>query len=151
MREASLFFSTVAFRPYVFTFLFIYLVAASLKLGAKKAALFTLGAWAIAYASEFSSVRNGFPFGLYHYIPSTTDRELWIFGVPFMDSLSFTFLSYTSWTMARLFLSPSEGRWLSFRLVEEKDEDRFSGRKILLGALLMMLIDVVIDPLALRG
>ncbi|MHB8174173.1 MAG: carotenoid biosynthesis protein [Nitrospirota bacterium] len=127
---------TVLFRPYVFVFLAIYLYAASRMLGLKKAGLFTLIAWAVAYISEFSSVRTGFPFGLYHYIYSTKNKELWIMGVPFMDSLSFTFLSYSSWRMARAFL-PREGK--------------FSWKIIMLGAFLMTLLDVVIDPLALRG
>jgi len=110
MNFIHLLLSTVLFRPYVFAFLAIYLVAASLKVGIRKTALFTLSAWAVAYAAEFSSIRNGFPFGLYYYIPSTVGRELWIFGVPFMDSLSFTFLTYSSWTVARVLLSkPSPG------------------------------------------
>lgn len=150
MEVASLFFSTVLLRPYVFAFLFIYLVAASLKIGLKKTAIFTLVAWSFAYASEFSSIRNGFPFGLYYYIPSTVGRELWIFGVPFMDSLSFTFLAYASWATARVFVSPSEGAGTGFR-IKEGAKDPFSWDTVLLGSILFMLIDVVIDPLALRG
>jgi len=151
-----LLFSTIIFRPYVFIFLAIYLVAALFKVGPRKAILFTLSGWFIAYLSEFSSIRNGIPFGLYHYIPSTVDRELWVWGVPFMDSLSFTFLLYASWGMARVFLSPSMGAGPSFCLLEDgtgrkKGHDRFSWDVILLGAVFMMLIDVVVDPLALRG
>ena len=85
MENVKLFFLTILFRPYVFLFLGIYLYAATKKLGARKAVTFTLIAWAVAYASEFCSVRTGFPFGLYHYIPSTVGRELWVMGVPFMD------------------------------------------------------------------
>ncbi len=148
----SLLVSTILYRPYVFAFLFIYLAAAILKIGPKKAVFFTLTAWATAYAAEYSSVRNGFPFGMYHYIQCTTEKELWICGVPFMDSLSFTFLSYASWTMARVFLSPSTGKGLSFKLDEGGAvKGRFSWDTVLLGALLFMLIDVVVDPLALRG
>ncbi len=136
MGNLRLFFLTVLFRPYVFLFLGIYLYAAIKKIGPKKAVLFTLIAWAVAYVSEFSSVRTGFPFGLYYYIPSTKDKELWVMGVPFMDSLSFTFLSYSSWRMARFLLPQCE---------------KFSWKIIMLGAFLMTLLDVVIDPLALRG
>lgn len=150
MESVHLFFSTVIFRPYVFTFLLIYIVAASLKIGIKKTAVFTLVAWSLAYASEFSSIRNGIPFGLYYYIPSTIGRELWIFGVPFMDSLSFTFLAYASWGTARVFVSPSDGAAARFRF-REGAKDPFSWDTVLLGAMLFMLIDVVIDPLALRG
>ena len=136
METLKLLILTVFFRPYVFAFLAIYLYAASKNIGPRKAVLFTFIAWAVAYLSEFSSVRNGFPFGLYYYIPSTKNKELWIFGVPFMDSLSFTFLSYSSWQTARVFLPR---------------EEKFAWRIILLGAFLMTLLDVVIDPLALRG
>jgi hypothetical protein len=136
METLRLFFLTVLFRPYVFLFLGIYLYAATKKIGLKKAVLFTLIAWAVAYVSEFSSVRTGLPFGLYYYIPSTTGKELWVMGVPFMDSLSFTFLSYSSWRMARFFMPQCE---------------KFSWKIIMLGAFLMTLLDVVIDPLALRG
>jgi len=142
---------TVILRPYVFAFLAVYLVAACMKIGVKKAVFFTLSAWAVAYASEFSSVRNGFPFGLYEYIPNTACRELWVFGVPFMDSLSFTFLAYASWSMARVFFSPSAGRFYDFAILEEREQDRFSLRIILLGSFLMMLLDIVVDPLTLRG
>ncbi len=136
MDTLKLLFLTVLFRPYVFVFLAIYLYAATRTTGLRKAVLFTLIAWAVAYISEFSSVRIGFPFGLYYYILSTKNKELWIFGVPFMDSLSFTFLSYSSWRTARVFLPR---------------EEKFSWKTILLGAFLMTLLDVVIDPLALRG
>ena len=144
--------STILSRPYVFAFLALYLLAASLKVGTRKAVYFTLTAWIIAYVSEFSSVRIGVPFGLYHYIPSTLDKELWLAGVPFMDSLSFTFLAYCGWTMARVFLSPSYGGLFAFTIKEDHlGRNRFSPSVIALGALFFMLLDVVIDPLALRG
>jgi len=150
-----LFISTVAFRLYVFIFLAMYLTASVYKVGPKKTILFTLSAWFIAYLSEFSSVRNGIPFGLYHYIPSTVDRELWIFGIPFMDSLSFTFLAYASWATARALVSPASGSGMYFRLDEDlrggSGIGRFSFRVVFLAALLQMLLDVVIDPLTLRG
>ncbi len=136
METIRLLFLTILFRPYVFVFIAIYLYTAARTIGPRKAVLFTIIAWAVAYFSEFSSVRNGFPFGLYYYIPSTKNKELWVMGVPFMDSLSFTFLSYSSWRTARVFLPR---------------EDKFSWKIILLGAFLMTLLDVVIDPLALRG
>ena len=150
MDTALLLFKTVLFRPYVFIFLAVYLAAAAMKLGKRKAVLFTLTGWAAAFAAESSSIRNGIPFGMYCYLPSTEGRELWLYGVPFMDSLSFTFLAYASWCTARVILSPSEGGWASFRLVEP-DARRFSSGKLLLGASLMTMLDVVIDPLALRG
>jgi putative membrane protein len=125
---------TVALRPYVFVFLAIYLVMAAADLGARRAALFTLFAWAVAFLAEFSSIRVGIPFGLYHYTGATQGRELYLAGVPFMDSLSFTFLAYASFCLARALLGRARGLGVVF-----------------LSGLLMMLLDIVIDPLAVRG
>ena len=58
----------VALRPYVVLFFAVYLVAAVSRMGWKKAAVFTLLSYAVAFIAEFSSTRTGFPFGLYHYI-----------------------------------------------------------------------------------
>jgi uncharacterized membrane protein len=80
-------------RPYVFLFFAVYLVAAVSKMGWKKAAVFTLMAYGVAFVAEFSSTRTGIPFGLYHYVDTTRDRELWISNVPFWDSLSFSLLA----------------------------------------------------------
>src|SRR4029077_29141 len=77
---------TVLLRPYVFVFLAVYLLAAVTKMGWAKTGAFTLVAWAIAYAAELSSTRNGFPFGFYVYLDTTRDRELWLANVPFFDS-----------------------------------------------------------------
>src|SRR5437867_842688 len=74
---------SVVLRPYVFVFLAVYLFAAVTRLGWRRAAAFTLLAWAVAYAAEFSSTRTGFPFGFYVYLDVTRDRELWLANVPF--------------------------------------------------------------------
>ena len=63
----------------------------------------------LAWMAEFSAINWGFPFGEYIYIPATVDRELWVAGVPFMDSLSYVFLAYASFSMALLALG--RGRW----------------------------------------
>ena len=94
--------STIALRPYVFAFLGCYLAIAIVNFGLRTTVLFTVLTYAVAWACEWSSVRNGFPFGLYHYIQATRGREIWLAGVPLMDSLSFTFLSFTSYTLALL-------------------------------------------------
>ena len=104
--------STIALRPYVFVFLAVYLFVSIVNFGFRTTAIFTVITYAVALACEWSSVHNGFPFGLYHYIPATVGREIWVFGVPFMDSLSFTFLSFASYTVALLIASPIEWREL---------------------------------------
>lgn len=134
MKFLSLFWSTIMLRPYVFAFFMLFFILAVRSLGWKRAILFTAIAWATAFLAELSSIHIGFPFGLYHYIEATRGRELWIWGVPFMDSLSFTFLAYASYMVA-LHLIPS-GRRISV---------------LILATALFVLLDVVIDPLALRG
>lgn len=144
-ETVQLFVATVFLRPYVFVFLAFYLTAAFVAIGWRRTVLFTGIAWVVAFSAEYSSTRNGIPFGFYSYIPDTKGRELWISNVPFMDSLSFTFLAYVSFTLAqwlRLPIGASEREVLAIRR---------SWPVLVLTAILFMLIDVVIDPVALRG
>lgn len=130
----NLLIGTIVLRPYVFLFLAVYLVAASRDLGLGRALTFTGWAWLVAFLAEYSSTHNGFPFGLYQYTEATRGQELFLANVPVMDSLSFTFLAYASFALARLLLDRSRGAAV-----------------VLVSGLLMMLLDVVIDPLAVRG
>jgi len=65
--------------------------------------------------------------------------------VPFWDSLSFVFLSYFSMVLAAALLSPREalarGEWPGLR----------HRAAPLVGGLMMMVLDLVIDPVALQG
>jgi uncharacterized membrane protein len=137
-------------RPYVFLFFAVYLVAAVSKMGWKKAAVFTLMAYGVAFVAEFSSTRTGIPFGLYHYVDTTRDRELWISNVPFWDSLSFSFLCYLGFSLAVLIYSPLQIRPGDVQVVDTC-EIRQSRRVLVTATVLMTLLDVVIDPLTLRG
>ncbi len=144
--------STVAYRPYVFVFLSCYLFLAVTHIGWKRTALFTVLAYTVAFLCEWSSAvaGTGFPFGLYTYINTTSDRELWIAGVPFMDSLSFTFLSYVSWEMAILLLGRLEAGWRDVQALDPAEvRNRWS--TTLLAAFLMTYLDIIIDPVALLG
>jgi len=93
---------------------------------------------------------TGFPFGLYYYIDRTSHRELWIAGVPFMDSLSFTFLSYVSWEMATVLLGRLKTSWRDVQVMNGS-ETRNRWLTAALAAFLMMYLDIIIDPVALRG
>jgi uncharacterized membrane protein len=139
LRFIELLIGTVTFRPYVFAFFACYLLLAISRLGYKRTFLFTTLAYFVAWLCEWSSAvaATGFPFGLYFYIDATRDRELWIAGVPLMDSLSFTFLSFVSWELA-LFCLKNEGK-------------RGSLKASLLAAFFMMYLDIIIDPLTLLG
>ena len=153
MRFLSLFAGTVLLRPYVFAFLAVYLLAAVPAWGWRRTGLYLLLGYLLAWAAEYSSIHNGFPFGLYSYISGpTSGRELWVQGVPFMDSLSFVFLSFAGLQTARFLLEPLElakGRLWRLRWA---DGGRLPGLKAwLLAGLLTMGLDVVIDPVALQG
>lgn len=127
---------TILLRPYVFGFLLAFLAAARADLGWRRTFVFMGCVWPVAWAGEFASTRVGIPFGLYHYTESTRGRELYVANVPFFDSLSFVFLAYAAFCVARLVLRG--GRAVRSRLA-------------LASGGLMMLLDVVIDPLAVRG
>ncbi|HJV65594.1 MAG TPA: carotenoid biosynthesis protein [Geomonas sp.] len=141
---------TVTMRPYVFAFFASYLVAAVLHLGWRKTIWFTVLGYLIAFASELSSINNGFPYGWYYYIEATRGKELWIAGVPFFDSLSYVFLCYCSYATALLVLSPV--KWNSGNLVLlETGRLRRSVSALLLGSLFQVFLDIVTDPVALQG
>lgn len=136
-------------RPYVFVFLIVYLLIAVSHIGLNRTLVWTVTGWIVAFVCEASSIRNGFPFGLYHYREEAMKGELLIAGVPFWDSLSFTFLSYFSWTTSMLFWGPVYRR-KDFQRMETNDLRR-SPAVILTAAWLMTMLDVVIDPLTHQG
>ena len=127
---------TFVLRPYVFGFLAAFLGAGAVDLGIRRTLLFAAWVGPLAWLAEFSSTRIGIPFGLYHYTGITRGQELFIADVPFMDCLSFTFLAYAAFCLARGALA---GRRVPAPLLA------------LVSGVLMMLLDVVIDPAAVRG
>lgn len=150
MDVPLLLWKTLLLRPYVFFFLAVALVASFRLLGrTRTGALFGM-TWLTAFVCELSSTRIGFPFGDYYYTGSSVGEELYLSNVPFMDSLSFTFLLFASYCLALWLLLPAEpgspgsGRRLLTR-------ESLSWPVIGLTCALFMLIDVVIDPVALRG
>jgi putative membrane protein len=145
-----LFFNTILSRYYVFIFFLVYLIACSAHLGLKRALIFAGAGYCIAFLSEYSSIHTGIPYGHYYYIEHTRDTELWIFGVPFMDSLSYVFLAYASYSMALVTVSPLLMVKKAIYLLETKRiRSLFSTR--LIGALFFVYLDIIIDPVALRG
>ena len=130
----SLLWGNVVLHPYVFTFLLAYLVAAVRDLGLRQTLGFLVWGFGVAFVAEYASTRIGIPFGLYHYTGTTTGVELYLANVPVFDPLSFVFLAYAALCLARRSLG----------------EDRGAG-VVLLAGILMMLLDVVMDPLAVRG
>jgi Carotenoid biosynthesis protein len=126
---------TLVLRPYVFAFLASYVIVGAMDLGWRRTLLFGAWVWPVAWLSEFSSTRTGVPFGLYTYTGHTRGQELFVADVPFMDPLSFTFLAYASFCLARAVVGRRGA----------------PGAVTILGGIFMMLLDVVIDPVAVRG
>ncbi|HZD56192.1 MAG TPA: carotenoid biosynthesis protein [Anaerolineales bacterium] len=144
---------TILLRPYVFLFLLAYLALAVPAWGWRRTASYALLGYVLACLAEYSSIHNGFPFGLYTYISGpTAKQELWVAGVPFMDSLSFVFLTFTGLQLARLMFEPlargPRGRW-DLRWAQPAASPRWYVWAS--AGLLTMGMDVIIDPLALRG
>ncbi|MGC8491267.1 MAG: carotenoid biosynthesis protein, partial [Syntrophobacteraceae bacterium] len=145
-----LFWGTLVLRPYVFAFLAVYVAAGRFHFGWKKTLAYIPLGYALAWLSEFCSIHWGFPYGDYFYIHTTANKELWVWGVPFMDSLSYVFLSYCSYSLAVLLMSPlalQSGNLVTF----ETRRIRCSWSTLVLGAFLFVLLDIVIDPVALQG
>ncbi len=142
--------NTLLLRPYFAVFFLTYLVGCSMHMGVRRAGLFAVSGYLIAWLSEFSSIHNGIPFGYYYYIETTKGKELWVVGVPFMDSMSFVFLAWASYLTALVAASPVIRSGVAPYLLETK-KIRYSRRVRLLGALFFVLLDVIIDPVALRG
>src|SRR2546425_13121868 len=141
---------TLLLRPYVFLFLAFALATSVWLMGPKRTAIFFLLTWATAFLCEFSSTRTGIPFGWYFYTGSTRNQELYLSNVPFMDSLSFSFLLFTSYCLALVFLLPARGHRLSLEF-RDNPAIRRSGLVLVFTTLFFVLLDAVIDPVALRG
>ena len=150
-----LFFKTILFRPYVFVFLAAFLFSAIQLIGWQRTWRFWLISWATAFVCEFSSTRNGIPFGWYHYNGSTVGQELYFSNVPFMIPISFSFLLYAAYCVALCLLLPIEQSSPSTRPLLKPLRFDLAARTnwpvLLFTAFLFAFIDMVIDPVALRG
>lgn len=154
MEYVTLFLNTILFRPYVFVFLAAFLFSAIQLIGWPRTWRFWLISWATAFICEYSSTRNGIPFGWYHYNGSTLEQELYFSNIPFMDSISFSFLLYAAYCVALGLLLPIDhtaNTSLPFRSLRFDLTARTNWRLWLLTAGLFAFIDMVIDPVALRG
>jgi uncharacterized membrane protein len=125
---------TLELRPYVVAFLAAFIVIGARDQGLPRTLVHLVWGALVAFTAEIASTRTGIPFGLYHYTGTTAGRELFIAGVPIFDPLSFPFLGYASWSLARWGGGKERG-----------------ARTVILAGLFMMLLDVVLDPLAVRG
>ena len=153
MEFLALLAKTILLRPYVFAFLAAFLVSAISLIGWPRTWRFWLISWITAFICEYSSTRNGIPFGWYHYNGSTVGQELYFSNIPFMDSISFSFLLFASYSLALLFLLPlrAETRDSGLPSLSFAPAERTSWPVFILTVVFFAFIDMVIDPVALRG
>ena len=153
MEFFDLLLKTAVLRPYVFVFLAVFLFVASRLIGWRRTGYFMAITWIVAFVCEFSSTRTGIPFGWYFYTGSTIGQELYIADIPFMDSLSFVFLLFASYCMALAFLLPATGASSGVSIIRMQIPlaVRTGWPIVLLTTLFFTFIDIIIDPVTLRG
>lgn len=151
METFDLFFKTIVLRPYVFVFLGVSLFAGQKLLGWPRTVRLLGLTWTVAFLCEYSSTRVGFPFGDYFYTGSTIGKELYISNIPFMDSLSFSFLLFASYALALAFVLPRVSQKGARVAWAFDPASRISWPVVVLTVLFFTFIDIVIDPVALRG
>jgi len=137
-------------RPYVTLFLLAFLALSWLEQGRLRTLIWLVTGYLVAFAAEWGSINHGIPFGFYVYNYEALENDLLIAGVPFFDSLSFAFLSYVSFSFAQFFLSPLWVRKWDVQRVTPR-RVRNSAGVLFLGACLMVVIDLIVDPVAHHG
>ncbi len=137
-------------RPYVTGFMVFFFLLAVMEQGWPRTLLWVLSSYLIAWFAEWASINHGIPLGDYSYHYEALSEDLVIAGVPFFDTISFSFLSYVSYSFAVYFMSPLSGRGLGL-IREDTQESRWSWGTLILGSFLMMVIDLIVDPIANLG
>ncbi|MGH7640111.1 MAG: carotenoid biosynthesis protein [Candidatus Dormibacteria bacterium] len=120
-------------RWYTFLPWIVVLVLLGREVGWRRALAVAAGGWLMAFAAEWSSTSGpGIPFGVYHYRAAGLSQDWRVLGVPVFDSISFTWLSVCTYVLCgRL---GARGPW-----------------RLLLAAVAVVAVDVVVDPVALKG
>lgn len=125
---------TLGRRWYAFGFIAVFLWAASAERGWKRALRFLAIAAVVEFIAEYASTHYGVPFGRYSYIAPTHGDELYVSNVPLFVPLSFGVAVWAGRSLAQVGLGA-----------------RTTGRLILTGALTAAALDLIIDPMTLRG
>ena len=137
-------------RPYVIAFMASFLLISGAERGWRRTVCWLVSGTFIGWLVEFSSIRNGFPFGFYTYHHENFPRELWIGGIPFFASLSFSFLTYFGFSVATTFLSPLRRQGFGLERIDDL-RVATSVRVLLLAAAITTWLDTVIDPISHLG
>jgi putative membrane protein len=137
-------------RPYVTLFMLFFLLLSRWEQGWTRTGLWVLSSYLIALAAEWGSINHGIPFGVYTYHYDALSWDLVVLGVPFFDTLSFSFLSYVSLSFARFFMSPLSVHGWDVRRAGS-DSLGWAWSTMLLGSFLMVAVDLIVDPIANLG
>lgn len=125
---------TLIRRWYAFGFLAAFFWAASAERGWKRAARFWAIAMVIEFTAEFLSTHTGFPFGRYSYTAATRGDELYLSNVPLFVPMTFVVVVWAGRSLAQVGLKA-----------------RRAEQVVIAGAVFAALIDLIIDPMTLRG
>ena len=99
---------TLVGRWYVTAFGLAFLYYGWNLLGARKILIYSVGSVAVAALAENASVHWGIPYTQYAFNESLRSSELWLFDVPLMVPLSYSFVMFFAFAAARLVAS---GPW----------------------------------------
>src|SRR5687767_5127844 len=125
---------TLGMRWYAFGFVALFFWSALAERSLLKALRFLAIATFVSLIAELSSTRNGVPYGAYEYTGLTKGRELYIANVPLFVPVSFGVVV-----------------WAGRALAIAGFKARTRGLQMLIGALCATTIDLVMDPMTLRG
>lgn len=127
--------TTLQHQPFIAAFLTAFLLIGLANRGPGRTLLMLIVGYTVALLSEASSIRWGIPYGTYGYLYENLRGEMLVLGVPVWDSLSYSFIAYASYETATWLLLPHPPMRL----------------RILLASLLMVVVDLMADPVAVRG
>jgi putative membrane protein len=123
---------TIQHRWWALIFIPIFFWVATAERTWQRALRFLAVASVVSLAAEYLSTHTGFPYGRYDYIANTHGSELYISNVPIFVPLTFGIVV-----------------WAGRALVNRKNIS--PALMIIGGALFATAIDLVIDPMTLRG
>jgi uncharacterized membrane protein len=127
-----IFFETIAHRWWALIFIPAFFYVATAERSWKRALRFLAVGSGISFIAEYLSTHTSFPYGRYDYIAQTHGKELYISNVPLFVPLTFGIVVWAGRALInRAGISPP--------------------RVIFGGAVCAAAIDLIIDPMTLRG
>lgn len=132
---------TLGRRWFAFAFIAALIWAAWPEGGWRRALRFWAIASVVSFAAEYASTHTGFPYGRYTYVAGTQGDELYLSNVPLFVPVSF---GVVVWAGRALALGTRAGRAAG-------SSARATATLALLAGMYATVLDVIIDPMTLRG